>query len=529
MQSVPEHQKEKVCSVLRKQRTLLILDNLETVDDEKVKAFLRELPAPTKAIITTRYRIDIAVPIRLTALRQDEVYSLIDNECNKRRTSLTSDEKAQLFQRTGGIPLAIVWTIAQIGMGRSVPAVLKRLGEPHSDIVNFCFTASIEVIRTKPAYRLFLALSLFAASASREALGIITDMDKNTLDRDDGLADLEALSLVNNINGRFSMLPLTKLLASDLFKKDSDGGNLTQNWKQWIVDYVHEYGREDWDTRGYRQIDQEIDNILAFIENGLEEEWAEVLDVMRFTTYYMKISGRWSESNRQALIGLELARKLHDYESIYMLSSHSLAWTLGQQGKLTEAENYALSGTDAAKKLNKPPVTAYSKRILGQIWRKQKRYAEAEKVYKEALEVVDNIENNIGIRGNLIGELGKIARAQDRTEDAERLFLQAIELLSFQESDKAVLAGILGHMARLYLRMEKLETAEEYALRCLQKFNEVGGVADVYYTLGRIYTKQGKKEEALETLAQGIQVFERLDMQTELSNAQKLVQTLQAS
>jgi tetratricopeptide (TPR) repeat protein len=352
-------------------------------------------------------------------------------------------------------------------------------------------------------------------------------MDKNTLDRDDGLADLEALSLVNNLNGRFSMLPLTKLLASDLFKKNSDKGNLTQKWKQWIIDYVHEYGREDWDARGFRQIDQEIDNILAFIETGLDEEWKEVLDVMRFTTYYMKISGRWAESNRQALAGLELAKKLQDYESIHMFSSQSLAWTFGQQGKLVEAEKYAIAGMDAAIKLSKPIIITYSKRILGQIWRKQERYTEAETVYKEALEIVNNIENCVGMRGNLIGELGKIARAQNRLEDAERLFLQAIDLLSFQEADKAVLGGILGHMARLYLKMEKLESAEEYALKCLQKFNEIGGVTDIYYTLGRVYAKQGKKEKALETLAQGIQIFERLDMQTELSNSQKLIQTLQ--
>ena len=31
---------------LNQQCTLLIVDNLETVDDEQVNAFLRELPAP---------------------------------------------------------------------------------------------------------------------------------------------------------------------------------------------------------------------------------------------------------------------------------------------------------------------------------------------------------------------------------------------------------------------------------------------------------------------------------------------------
>ena len=44
----PERQAELVRNALTQQRTLLIVDNLETVDDEVVMEFLRELPAPTK-------------------------------------------------------------------------------------------------------------------------------------------------------------------------------------------------------------------------------------------------------------------------------------------------------------------------------------------------------------------------------------------------------------------------------------------------------------------------------------------------
>ncbi len=45
---------------LTQQRTLLIVDNLETVDDERVLGFIRELPDPTKVVVTTRHRLDVA-------------------------------------------------------------------------------------------------------------------------------------------------------------------------------------------------------------------------------------------------------------------------------------------------------------------------------------------------------------------------------------------------------------------------------------------------------------------------------------
>ncbi len=67
VRSQPEERVELICRELTRQRTLLIIDNLETVDDEFVMEFLQDLlPAPTKAIVTTRHRIDVAYPIRLT-------------------------------------------------------------------------------------------------------------------------------------------------------------------------------------------------------------------------------------------------------------------------------------------------------------------------------------------------------------------------------------------------------------------------------------------------------------------------------
>ena len=57
---------------LTQQRTLLILDNLETVDDEKLMAFIREPPAPTKIIVTTRHWIEVAYKLALLGMPPEE-------------------------------------------------------------------------------------------------------------------------------------------------------------------------------------------------------------------------------------------------------------------------------------------------------------------------------------------------------------------------------------------------------------------------------------------------------------------------
>lgn len=113
----PEEQDELVTKSLTRQRTLLIVDNLETVDNERVNAFLRELPAPTKAIVTTRHRIDIAYPVRLTEMPQEDGLALIAQECAKKNVTLAKAKAERLYNRTGGVPLAIVWSVAQMGYG----------------------------------------------------------------------------------------------------------------------------------------------------------------------------------------------------------------------------------------------------------------------------------------------------------------------------------------------------------------------------------------------------------------------------
>jgi len=113
-----EEQDELVRKALTRQRTLLIVDNLETVDDERVNAFLRELPAPTKAVVTTRHRVDVAYPVRLTGMFKQEGLTLIARECDKKKSPLDRKKAEKLYRYTGGVPLRYLHMInpARIGV-----------------------------------------------------------------------------------------------------------------------------------------------------------------------------------------------------------------------------------------------------------------------------------------------------------------------------------------------------------------------------------------------------------------------------
>jgi LuxR family glucitol operon transcriptional activator len=87
IKALAEEQSELIRKALTQQRTLLIVDNLETVDDQAVLEFLRELPAPTKAIVTTRHRIDVAYSIRLQGLPEADALKLLKKSA-RRKASL---------------------------------------------------------------------------------------------------------------------------------------------------------------------------------------------------------------------------------------------------------------------------------------------------------------------------------------------------------------------------------------------------------------------------------------------------------
>jgi len=201
-----DKQFDAIRSLLTQQRTLLIIDNLETIDDEEIISFLRELPAPTKCIVTSRHRIDVAYPIRLLGMEPNEAEALIQNECARRETSLAPADSKKLFTRTGGVPLAMVLSIAQIAKGLGVDTVLERLGKQTNDIARFCFEFSLEHI-SPSAWKLLMALSIFSAGAARDDLGEVAEL--NEYDRDEGVAELETLSLINHSRDKFWMLPLS--------------------------------------------------------------------------------------------------------------------------------------------------------------------------------------------------------------------------------------------------------------------------------------------------------------------------------
>lgn len=105
--ALPEDQARLVERALKQQRALLIMDNLESVKDARLKPFLRRLPAPTKAIVTSREWLDVADVLSLTGLAWEEAEQLIVQEAEERCIKLDVMQCRRIFELTSGLPLPI--------------------------------------------------------------------------------------------------------------------------------------------------------------------------------------------------------------------------------------------------------------------------------------------------------------------------------------------------------------------------------------------------------------------------------------
>jgi hypothetical protein len=353
----PEEQAEVVRNALARQRTLLIVDNLETVDDEAVMSFLRELPAPTKAIVTTRHRVDVAYPVRLVDMPWADARTLIGQECDKKGVRLSEEETRRLYGRTGGVPLAIVWSIAQMGFGYGVDVVLSRLGQPTSDIARFCFEGAVERIRDKPAYNLLMALSLFAIDASREALGYVADVA--VLDRDEGLAELGKLSLVNKREDRFSVLPLTR---SYLAHESERMLQLVQDAFERILAYYKQLvapppetrlGIPYWDGIANHSksesLEQEWGNLSQVIRRALDQRrYADALDLFLPIVHLLNAWGLWDERLHLSREICRAARELGDPTEVWLWID-AIGYVLRSRQQFTECLQALKTGRSLAR------------------------------------------------------------------------------------------------------------------------------------------------------------------------------------
>ncbi|MBN1872831.1 MAG: hypothetical protein JXA33_01260 [Anaerolineae bacterium] len=515
---------ELVRRALTKQRTLLIIDNLETVkDDEEVLGFLYELPAPTKAIVTSRCRVDVAYSVRLDTLLWEEARQLIVQECAVKKIRLTPDQTFELYQRTGGVPLAIVWCIGLMGLGYSVKTVLYLLKDPTNDIVRFCFEKIREQIRYTLAYKLLILLALFASGTSEKALCYLAGDEHDDMTFEKALADLEKLSLISRISSeRLTMLPLTRLYVlsdSSIEPQMIPGLRIKQ------IDYYlrHIALPEPFPLYLRELVDHvrdERDNILDLMEWCVQHNERErLLDLFLRVQDFLGVFGLLDLRIIWGKYIIEIAEAENRIADLGRLYAVTLGWAALKRGELDQAEVYLQQGLEFIERNSNKGLAYTAKRFQSRLWRLQGRTEESEQMLMWLL-----------ARAKEEGFSGLVAGIESDLAYAEMLYNH--DLRSAEAYIRSSICGFrdLGDSVRVadrsIIKADILVLQKQFAeaeacllpnLEIVEKtLGQLEAVAHGYACLAHIRAHQGESVGAAQCCRYAREVYDRIGMQAEI-------------
>jgi tetratricopeptide (TPR) repeat protein len=527
-----EEQDRLVHKALSAQRTLLIVDNLENVSDERVKAFLYHLPLPTKSIITSREWVDVAAVLRLAGLPLEEAEKMLSEEAKARDMDLNTPQRQQLFQRTSGLPLPMKLSVARLASGETFEQVVRWLGNATGDLPMYSIRGQIERAQQLDpnAWKLLLACSQFdkEVGASREALGYITDL--SLADRDSGLSLLQRLSLLNYTKAdRFWMLPMVQEYAGAALVEVDDGALLIERWLSWLLNYIQNSGTilAELEVERTQKVSTEYPNFLKAIRWCREHKrWEVLLQLVERTWVFPYLLGLHSELLEMLETGTQAAKILQDeqHEGQFLRNYARCLWMQGQYEKALEY----LDRAEAIAQRDKNDLElGRASNIRSDILAKQGHLPEAEQVARMTLEKAERL-NNVELKILAAYRLADL-EAQKQQVDKALEWLDRGEQWCKETSLSHELAWNMYLRGVILIQRGDLAAAELFLTRSLNLTTTWSGqrlIANDKYRLAQVYSETGQIQLALQMAEEAHDLYERLGMAAKLAPVEALLRKL---
>lgn len=140
-ENIKENKLDAIIEYLELFRTLIIIDNLETIQSEEVRDFIRKAQTKCNIVITSRIGLgELEYPRTLSGLTENECAKLIREIARIRNSDillkLPQNTLADIASKLYYNPLALKWFVSTVEMGISPQEVLNN----KDDLLNFCLT-----------------------------------------------------------------------------------------------------------------------------------------------------------------------------------------------------------------------------------------------------------------------------------------------------------------------------------------------------------------------------------------------------
>ncbi|MFI2286442.1 NB-ARC domain-containing protein [Streptomyces niveus] len=203
--------------------TLLVLDNLETVDDGRIIAFIQDLPPSSKAkvLITSRRKTGgWEKPVTVPELNKTETKEFAKVKASEMgiHIPITDQLASDINESCGGLPLAIQWLLGRYKRCGDIKAALDGVRHKDSPVLEFSFRNIWESL-SPDARRVLSVMSIFDAPPKHYMISLAASLPHESIDN--ALRELEDATLISKhddqADGRaiFSSLPITLSFAAN--------------------------------------------------------------------------------------------------------------------------------------------------------------------------------------------------------------------------------------------------------------------------------------------------------------------------
>ncbi|MFZ2205524.1 MAG: NB-ARC domain-containing protein [Minisyncoccia bacterium] len=530
--AIPEEQENLVEKALKEKRTLLVMDNLESVKDKRIKPFLRKLPSPTKAIITSREWLDVADILNLKGLSSTEADNLIIEDMNTRNINLDINQRQRIFELTAGLPLPIRLSIARMASGENFDSVERWLGNSIGDLPEYCIKGQIELVQERDQNSLILLLgcSLFEqnAGASRDALGYITNL--SIADRDAGLSQLQRLFIVNrNEHDRFWVLPIVQRYSSAQFE-GTNSKQIIDKWLEWLVRFAYDKGADlELYSKNQEDIENEYPHLLEAIRwCNRQQEWENLFliaegiwsfaytkslfhEFLEILNLAMSAAHALNDEVRQSQVHLQLARLYlvqhgHDEESLIK--------------RLKAAEKIFIDCNN-----DKDLVTTWY--TLSHIYFKQDKLIESEELAKILIKKGEDSNN---ILSNFWGtyRFSEVEFANQNFDEAWK-WLDLAEKWAKKLKSNRMMAHVLHRRSAILIEQNEFIEAEQYILKSLEldtERKELRYIANDKFNIAIVCLHTERLKQSVVYARESLDLYRRLGMRREIKETEKFIQSI---
>lgn len=165
----------EVLQYLETFKVLLVLDNLETVSDQRLRDFLLNLPTGSKVLITSRIGLGIESPIKLEPLKDEESRRLLRAFAAIRNVellkSLDNDGIDKFIGRLNGHPLYIKWLVSGVEAGKHPSELFNN----NTLLLDFCMSNVFDKL-SEPARGVLQAMQVVQGQRSQAELAFLTEL-----------------------------------------------------------------------------------------------------------------------------------------------------------------------------------------------------------------------------------------------------------------------------------------------------------------------------------------------------------------